>query len=160
MQDALMDALMEPAIVPATITGNPAIKPYAITKENAREFALKSIQVRREKKERLMRELEAKQACVELPPDVAEELKIVEEQIAHARRTLNCRKPFCPACEREELQPHHRAQLMKALDAFLDRRRILLGRPNPGTLKPTTPRPTKIISGPVPEPEFTPPSVT
>jgi hypothetical protein len=51
---------------------------------------------------------------------------------------------FCPACERGGLEPHHRAQLLKALDSLLDRKRILLGIPGPGSRRPA---PDKTPSG-------------
>lgn len=72
-----------------------------------------------------------------LPPDVLIDLEIVEEQIARARTTLNDDTPYCEHCERGGLLASHQAQLLKALDSLLDRRRELLGRPRLATLKPT-----------------------
>lgn len=77
-----------------------------------------------------------------MPAQIAEELEIINEQITHTRKVLNDKKRFyCPACERHEMQPQHMAQLLKALDTLLDRRRKLTGRFNPGTLR--NPEPTK-----------------
>lgn len=88
-----------------------------------------------------------------LDAETAWELKIVEEQLARARKALNDDKEFfCPACERCGMAPSHRAQLMKSLDTFLDRRRELLGRPRLATLKPSTKPPRREVSDPQPTP--------
>lgn len=75
-------------------------------------------------------------ADANLPHDVKAELRIVEEQIARARDELNDTTPDCIVCERPALQPHHRAQLMKSLLGFLDKRQDLLGRPKVSPVKP------------------------
>ena len=116
----------------------------AFTVENARLYAARS-----HAPESARHQLKA--ACADLPQDVVAELKIVEEQIARARKMLNDDTPACPACERSAIQPHHAASLMKALDGFLDRRRELLGRPRLATLRPST-KPARRSELPEPSP--------
>lgn len=66
----------------------------------------------------------------------ADDLRLVQEQIKRACAVLNDdRMNWCPACERSGLEPHHRAQLLKALDALLDRKGVLLGIHKPGPSK-------------------------
>jgi hypothetical protein len=61
------------------------------------------------------------------------QLELVGEQIARTRLVLNDeRTGYCPCCERSGIEPHHRAQLLKALDTLLDRQRKLLGIRDPG----------------------------
>lgn len=68
---------------------------------------------------------------------IKRQLELVAEQIAHTRKVLNDdNTEFCPACERCGIAPHHRAQLLKALDALLDRQRKLLQIPDPGSRRP------------------------
>lgn len=59
----------------------------------------------------------------------------MQEQIDQTRKVLNDKTPYCPACERCELEPHHRAQLLKALDSLLARKSALLGIHLPGPSK-------------------------
>ena len=82
-----------------------------------------------------------------------DELSIVEEQIKRAREELNDETPFCTKCERPALQPHHRAQLMKALDGFLERRYVLLNGGKPGIAKGNT-KPKSRTTYPEPVPQF------
>lgn len=64
------------------------------------------------------------------------QLDLVAEQIAHTRTLLNDKRSnWCPACERGGMEPHHRAQLLKALDTLLDRQRKLLGIGDPAPRK-------------------------
>ena len=64
-------------------------------------------------------------------------LVLIAEQIKRTRDLLNDDSfRYCEQCERGGIEPHHRAQLLKALDALLERERILDGQPLPGTLKP------------------------
>ena len=67
---------------------------------------------------------------------ILQQLRLVAEQISHTRSVLNDERDYCPACERSGIEPHHRAQLLKALDTLLDRQRKLLGIPDPGMLRP------------------------
>lgn len=100
------------------------------TAENAADMARRATLAR-------IRGRQAEQAeLAGIPRETLEELEIVEEQIACTRKELNDRTPACVCCERPALQPHHRAQLLKALDALLERRRKLTGRFSPGTLRP------------------------
>lgn len=128
-----------------------------ITKENAKEMSAKANQIRwdnwRKNRDAKLVPIKLEVMPDGIPaPDVQEELQIVNEQIAHAREALNDKTPWCPVCERPELQPHHRAQLLKALDTLLDRRRILSGRPLPGSRKPAPDRPIKRNLVPTPQP--------
>ena len=69
------------------------------------------------------------------------QLKLVQEQIVRTRKVLNDDEAeWCTECERGGIQPHHRAQLLKALDALLDRQRKLLGIPDPGSRRPAQDR--------------------
>lgn len=61
---------------------------------------------------------------------VRDQLRIVSEQIIATRSTLNA----------GAMEPHHRAQLLKALDTLLDRQRVLNNIPTPGQLRPVAPR--------------------
>jgi hypothetical protein len=80
----------------------------------------------------------------ELLPDASLRLELVREQIELTRAVLNDKRVhFCTKCERAGIEPHHRAQLLRALDSLLDRERIILGIPGPGTLKPQSPRRSK-----------------
>lgn len=65
-----------------------------------------------------------------------EELAIVNKQIRRTCETLDDRTPACDHCKRPALEPHHRAQLLRALDGLLERRRKLTGRFAPGTMRP------------------------
>jgi hypothetical protein len=65
-----------------------------------------------------------------------QDLELVEEQIQRARAVLNdMRCNWCPACERSGVEPHHRAQLMKAIDSLLHRKAMILGIHLPGPSK-------------------------
>ncbi|PWU10701.1 MAG: hypothetical protein C5B50_24960 [Verrucomicrobia bacterium] len=66
------------------------------------------------------------------------QLTVVREQIKQTRAVLNASDggPPCPKCGRGTLHPRDRAQLVKALDALLDRERKLLNVPEPGRMKP------------------------
>jgi len=83
----------------------------------------------------------------ELPPvaandqAVAAQLRLVTEQLKRTRDVLNDDKYcYCDKCERGGIEPHHRAQLLKALDTLLDRQRVLLGIPLPGSRRPSSER--------------------
>lgn len=123
------------------------------TKDNAASFGRRGGIAKGEKAKARREQIEselAKQA--NLTPDVALELEIVEEGISQARKDLKQTWFYCEHCKREGMAPNHRAQLMKALDSFLDRRRILLNRPLPGTMRPTS-KPTRTPPVAAPEPE-------
>lgn len=57
-------------------------------------------------------------------------LAIVREQIVLARRSL----------QDEAMEPRDRAQLIRSLDTLLDRERVLMGVPLPGSRKPAAPK--------------------
>lgn len=68
---------------------------------------------------------------------ISRQLRLVASQIERTRKVLDDdRVHYCPACERSGIEPHHRAQLLKALDSLLDRQRELLGIPRVGSLRP------------------------
>jgi hypothetical protein len=83
------------------------------------------------------------------PPDLVqrainEQLLLVQEQIKRTRDVLNDEDcDFCEHCGRAGIPAHHRAQLVKALDALLDRQRKLLGVPDPGRRRPIADRPRR-----------------
>ncbi len=110
------------------------------TSVSARQAGIKSGESRRS----FLAELKAaKQTLAILPPPqpdpvdqaVQRQLKLVAEQIARTRAVLNDETPYCPACERGPVEPHHRAQLLRALDALLERERILRQIPAPAQLR-------------------------
>lgn len=101
------------------------------TADNAAAMAKRA----QEAKQRKKREAQEQGNRAQLPAESREELEIVEEQITRTRKTLNDETPWCPCCERVSLEPHHRAQLLRALDGLLERRRKLTGRFSPGTLR-------------------------
>ncbi len=69
------------------------------------------------------------------------QLRLVSEQITRTRAVLNDDDAaYCEQCERGGMPPHHRAQLLKALDTLLDRQRKLLGIHDPGPIKAREPR--------------------
>ena len=117
----------------------PAAAPF-ITQSNAQALAKLSWTKRRERAEaiRLMPppKLDADPGLQEKLACIREQLEIVAEQIKATRLTLNDRAGDCAVCKRSSMEPHHRAQLLKALDTLLDRQRI----PTPGQLKPTQQR--------------------
>lgn len=130
-----MPAIAEP---PTQSRHLPAVlRPFIFSDpERARQAGLRSAEVRRNK--RLAKEQQAK------PPEpesairaVNAQLELVAEQITHTRAVLNDDDyRYCEHCERGGIEPHHRAQLLKALDSLLDRQRKLLGIPDPGALRP------------------------
>lgn len=87
-----------------------------------------------------------------LPPDavpaaVNAQLALVAAQIRNTCAVLDrvaphhCRHCGKPSGAVLDMEPHHRAALLRALDSLLDRQRVLLGIPMPGSLKPSSPRP-------------------
>jgi hypothetical protein len=67
------------------------------------------------------------------------QVNLVADQITRTRDVLNDDKSeWCPECERGGIPPHHRAQLLKALDTLLDRQRELLGLPKTGSKRPSS----------------------
>lgn len=114
-----------------------------ITAANAREMAARSALRRRAKPFRFPPiALPAPAQPLPTPAEAAvqAQLDLVAEQIGHTRAVLNdTRTNFCPACERSGIEPHHRAQLLRALDSLLNRQRVLLGLPLPGSMRPRTP---------------------
>jgi len=65
------------------------------------------------------------------------QLDLVANQIKRTRDVLNDNDyRYCEQCERGGVEPQHRAQLLKALDVLLDRQRVLLGIPLPGSRRP------------------------
>jgi hypothetical protein len=77
---------------------------------------------------------------------VTERLKILGEQIAQTRAVLNAApKTTCIECGQEEEMPaHHRAQLLRALDALIEREMDLLGLATRPTRKVGHDRPTRL----------------
>ena len=109
-------------------SGTPLAKTFNFTKANARDMAAKAHAAARRRKLETKLALESAslllqgkslQACGN--PD----LEIVVEQIALTREALkrNC-------------EPQARASLNRSLCLLMDRRRILLGEPLPGSKKP------------------------
>lgn len=146
-----MDTILE-----GLATETPARGPILFTSQNAAAMAKKSAEVRRklgEERKRKLQELYTSPLPSQIPQpkepepafaeDIREELELVEEQITRTREVLNDKTPYCPACERCALEPQHRAQLLKALDTLLNRKRILQGRPTPGSLKPSQAKPRR-----------------
>lgn len=119
----------------------PAKPKHLWDSEQGRIMAQKSVAVRRENAERL-ENLMAGLPLAE-PPDPR--LELVQEQIARTRAELNERKPYCKHCDRGGMEPHHRAQLLRALDVLLDRERIIMGKGLPASYKPMR---AKARSGP------------
>ena len=111
------------------------------TPEKARAAGIRSGQVRRER----AHAIKAIGTLTPIPDAVQDavngQLRLVAEQITRTRRVLNDdTSEWCEHCERGGIQPHHRAQLLKALDSLLDRQRKLLGIPDPGSRKPAPER--------------------
>lgn len=75
-------------------------------------------------------------AAPKMDAETRQELAIVNKQIKRTCETLDDETPYCEHCERPALEPHHRAQLLRALDGLLERRRKLTGRFAPGTMRP------------------------
>jgi hypothetical protein len=126
-----------------------------ITSENASELGKRSGEARRNKPVSFLVPVPSNHTILE--PDIArtvnELLRIVTEQIACTRALLNSEDyRYCEECERGGVEPHHRAQLLKALDNLIERKTILLGIPGPGNLKPTSARPSKRDKLPDPVP--------
>jgi hypothetical protein len=67
-------------------------------------------------------------------------LALLAEQITLTRDKLN----------KERMEPHHRAALLRALTGLLEQERIWSGRPLPGTLKPR--QPDAKVAAPLPQP--------
>jgi hypothetical protein len=122
-------ATLQEASAPAESQPTPAtVSPFrnkgTFSTEKAREMLAKARAAKAAKAEA------RRQAELNPPPPVekpaealksgyGEELELVCEQIAHTREVLNDRTPACRHCERGPLEPQHRAQLLKALDACL-----------------------------------------
>lgn len=73
---------------------------------------------------------------------IDERLKVIAEQIASTRAFLN-RAPMsvCMECGQDsEMPAHHRAALLKALDALIEREQDLLGIPGRGHRRPPAER--------------------
>jgi hypothetical protein len=124
------------------------------TTANAAEMARRSHAARK------LREAERK-AQAALPPasarrpaaetQVAAHLEIVREQIRLAVADLS-----------KKMEPHHRAQLLRALDCLLDRERELVGiprlKPQEGRRRSASPFGGSTITGP-PPPLQVPPNI-
>ena len=99
------------------------IIPFQFNRENAAENGRKSWESRKQ------------QFLADKPPEpnavqaaINAQLTLVDEQIKRTRKTLNDDDyAYCEHCERAGMPPHHKAQLLKALDTLLDRQRNLLG---------------------------------
>jgi hypothetical protein len=135
--------MLESLAEPSRIIGIP------FTTENASENAKRSWEIRRAQPQREA-DIEARR--------IQADLSLVEEQIRRARKELNDEDSgYCEHCKRQGMPPHHRAQLMKAIDTLLERKRILLCRPGPGVVKSTAPRQSRdrapIAPVDVPQPE-------
>ena len=132
-----MPDVLEP---PTHRTLPPAARPFIFTQATASAAGKRSGAVRRAAElQRLLTQIPPQQR----PPDLSVQqcingqLELVEEQIALTRTVLNdVRTDYCEHCERGGIEPHHRAQLLKALDCLLDRQRKLLMIPEPGPQKP------------------------
>ena len=126
-----------PDLLEKPTTPPPGLAPFCFTRETASLAGKRSGQARRQRAA-----LEPINLPLRLPVDRVEravnaQLNLVAEQITRTRAVLNDDKhAWCDKCERGGIEPHHRAQLLKALDALLDRQRKLLGIPDPGVCKP------------------------
>lgn len=105
-------------------------------RERARLAGIRSGEVRRNRSiARFYRDKEPGEDLVRL--QLNEQLDLVKEQIQCTRDLLNDRRhAFCEECKRGGIEPHHRAQLLRALDSLLDRQRELLGVPRAGSRRP------------------------
>ena len=100
--------------------------PYQFTKDTGPIMAQRSAEVRRERSIKLNPRPHPYRIPSNAERAISAQLAIVSEQIKLTRNVLN----------QETIEHHHRAQLLKALNTLLDRQRILLNVPSPGTLKP------------------------
>jgi hypothetical protein len=118
----------------ATAVLEPARKPISrFTPENARLMSAKALETRRRNAAIRLQAEQAEQPTTNQAqgaPVIAagpwsEELEIVQEQITRTRKQLQ-----------DNMEPGERAQLVRALDLMLDRKRILQERPLPGSRRP------------------------
>ena len=120
---------------------------FRFTKSNAAAFARRAVEAR-------LRNLEAEgleaqerlAASLEASPDAR--LDLLTEQIVRTRKALNT----------DDLEPHHRAALLRALCELLDQQRIARGEPLPGSRRPAADRspraawPPTLVPRPAPAP--------
>ena len=131
-----MPDLLEPPSKPST----------RITSANARLMAAKSAERRRAIPFRYPPVTAPTVSPLPEPAQtaIAMQLGLVADQITRTSKVLNAQTMrTCPHCLKElpdlpqfEIEPHHRAQLLRSLDLLLDRQRKLLMIPEPGPQKP------------------------
>lgn len=113
------------------------LQPFAFKGENARRASAKGVAARLKLIAQAKAIVEADRARPTGPPAidkaVTAQLNLVAEQITRTRKVLNS----------EEVEHHHRAQLLKALDSLLDRQRELLGIPRTGSRRPGPDKPAR-----------------
>lgn len=111
----------------------PAFVPFTV--ERARLAGIRSGEVRRAKAElRINGDKPPAPNKVQLYMNA--QLDLVTKQIERTSEALNDDEPYCEHCKRSGIGPSHRAALLKALDTLLDRQRVLLNVPDPGTNRP------------------------
>ncbi len=122
------------------------LKPYAFTKDTASANGKRSGEARRAK-----RNADKPPTFDNVQATLNAQLILVKEQIASTRDILNdVNYCYCKECKRGGIEPHHRAQLLKALDSLLDRQRILLNVPAPAPWRIDQRQPKRAItSGPM-----------
>lgn len=119
----------------AVLEASPEAEPpkkvkFRFTPENARLMSVKAIEARRRNaaiKNQPLPEVTVQPTANGLNGigHQDQELELVQEQISRMREQL-----------REDMEPGERAQLVRALDLMLDRKRILQERPLPGSRRP------------------------
>jgi hypothetical protein len=125
----------ELAELPTTPQRYAGLRPW--NSETAALAGQRSGQVRRERAGLQPAPELPKQERTQVEAAIQAQLRLVAEQITRTRAVLNDdTSDWCEHCERGGMQPHHRAQLLKALDSLLDRQRKLLGIPDPGSRRP------------------------
>lgn len=112
------------------------LKPFTWTREEARQAAQRSAILRTQRAAQNKLTLNAEPTDLSAQLAVNAQLRIVAEQVSRTRSLLNDDDfRYCEHCERGGVEPHHRAQLLKALDTLLDRQRKLLGIGDPAPRK-------------------------
>lgn len=159
-----MPDLIEPPPPPPQQRHLPdVLKPFVWTRAEAIQAAQRSVAAR-QARSALKSSNPAPQPSDTIVKDaISAQLRLVAEQVTRTRAVLNDdTAEWCSECERGGIQPHHRAQLLKALDSLLDRQRKLLGIPDPGSRRPSPEgkrggSSTPVASGPwIPEAQPTP----
>lgn len=102
------------------------------TKANAKAFALKGLEARWHSTKPAPALLQPVPVPAKANSKPSEELSLVNRQISLLRDALE-----------KDMEPGERAQLVRALDLMLDRKRVLSDKPLPGSLRPANTKPTK-----------------